>query len=217
MRTLGIALSLLFVTACGGGQGGSGWPLAEDSGKWASKAELEKFFDDTLSGGDTKFSDIVFGNDRRPKEVTGTYVIQNIKAGLKFKGDTAGLWVKQAMAGGADGSECECTMRFTGPVSGPVSMLTGWVWFEQVPTGNFQLTFKKKDVVSVVVFSKATRAEIVKLQAKMMGAPLEVFAMECDMEPGRYKTPGEWGSDTPPPGIGITRLTVFSKIEVETP
>ena len=217
MRAFAVALSFVVASGCGGGKGGGDWQPADDSGKWATKGDLEKFFDDALSGGDPKYKDIVFTNDRRAKEISGTFVIENIKAGLKFKGDTAGLWVKGTMPGSTDAGECESTMRFTGPVTGPVSLASGWVWFEQLPAGAFQMTIKKKDAVTFVVFSKATRAEIQKLQSKMVGAPLEIYALESDLEPGRYKTPPDWGADAPPPGIGITRLTVYSKIEATTP
>jgi len=218
MRTIGIALSFVIVAGAGcGGKGGGDWPVAEDTGKFSNKADVDKFFDDALASGDTKYKEIFNVSDRRPKELTGTFVIETIKTGTKFKGDTAGLWVKGPMPGSVDASECEATLRFSGPVTGPISMATGWVWFEQLPTGAFQLTLSKKEQPTVIVFSKATRADVQKLQLKMRGAPMEVVLLEGDMEPGRYKTPPEWGATEPPPGIGIGRLTVCSKIEATTP
>lgn len=172
----------------------------DEAGKFNSAADVEGLFREKEQYM-KEWPDIV-----KKMEYDGSLWVKNIKAQLKFKG-AAGLWVKGDLAipGNVDAAG-EGTMRFSGRVDGQVKMAGGVVWLERLPDKSQTKCRIYFTQPGIIIVSSATKAQLLEFQATKLTGSAEVVAMECDHEPGRWKT--TWSQPTQ----GIHTLTVFAKM-----
>ncbi len=213
MSRVVIAAALL-AAACGGAKELE--PVLE-TGRFTSKADVEKLFEEKAKMSNSNYKEIVgkkSGFKVLPFEYEGSLTCETIPmtGTLRFKGASAGLWVKGTMFGVVDAAEQEGEMRFTGAVAGTVTIGNGVVWFEKVPVSpKFLLNVRKEG--TIVVVSSATKQELKTMKTKFPGKSVEMVVFECDHEPGRYKgSEAEWGVlREDGSGQGIHTVTIFAK------